>query len=588
MRDTLLVRLFLRRFLEHDLVSANADRREVLTVAGGTLVSISLFLSTLIALQYQFSNFLPPGITSVRSLDERFLFVSASMLVMALLAVALWDALTLEARDTEVLGVLPLPRTAIVRAKFYAVGLVALATDIAWNLTPTLWRPVSLPLTLPVHFKAGVVLMLAQGLVTMAAGAFAFLAIFALREMLTAIIGQERFRLVSSWLQAALLVTLTSAALLLPGSYSGIARTWIARGGIAAKAFPPLWFVGLHESMAGQVIDDLPRVRPPYYLAVQERQATALYRSLWPQYHQLGRVAIAALAAVVLVTIVACAWNSRRLPVPAARRQRRGLVFTRVWQWTVARIVAPSSLMRAGFWFTLQALPRQVTHRVVLASALAVGLALSVIAVRGHALTTHADVASVPLSIMAAQSLLLASVLTGLRLAVLRPAELRASSTFSLAWNGELAPYVSGVKRAGWIALALPILATLFPWHSAVLGVRVAFLHFVVGAAWSVLMTELLFLRYRRLPLVSSYVPVPDLKSRGLAYVAAALGVCFAFAGIERFALESLTGFIVLVGALLGFCVAIAVLDQEWRQSPVMFQLDEDVPLPTQRLDLAG
>ena len=81
-RERLLVRHFLRRFVEHDLVSSNADRREVISVAGGVLISVSLFLAVLVALGYQFSNFLPPGLTSVRSIDDRFLFVSSSMLVM--------------------------------------------------------------------------------------------------------------------------------------------------------------------------------------------------------------------------------------------------------------------------------------------------------------------------------------------------------------------------------------------------------------------------------------------------------------------------------------------------------------------------
>ena len=116
---------------------------------GGTLIAVSLFISALIALQYQFSNFLPPGITSLRALDERFLFVSASMLVMALLAVALWDALALDARDTALLGILPVPRNVIVRSKFAAIALLAVVTALAWNAFPILFRGVSLPLGLP-------------------------------------------------------------------------------------------------------------------------------------------------------------------------------------------------------------------------------------------------------------------------------------------------------------------------------------------------------------------------------------------------------------------------------------------------------
>ena len=144
------------------------------------------------------------------------------------------------------------------------------------------------------------------------------------------------------------------------------------------------------------------------------------------------------------------------------------------------------------------------------------------------------------------------------------------------------------MKRAGWIAVVLPILALLFPWHVAVFGARVAVFHLVAGVAFSVLALELLFARYRRVPLVSSYVPVADLKSRGVAYVAAAMSVCFLFAAGERMALETAARFVVFVGLLAATTAAAALLDQSSRQSPSAVELDEALPMPTQRLDLAG
>ena len=589
MRSRLLVRHFLLRFLEHDLVSPNADRHEVLAAVGGTLLSVSLFLSMLTMLQYQFSNFLPPGLTSLRSLDDRFLWVSASMLVMALLAVALWDSLALDARDTAVLGVLPIPRSAITRSKFVAIALLAAGTDIGWNFAPTLLRTWSLPLTLRPGFRGVVILVLSHFLTTLAAGAFGFLSVFALREGLTAVLGRDRFSSISSTLQAILLVALTSALLLLPGSSTRVAQTWLAPNTTITKALPPLWFVGLHETMAGSVIDGLPRTRPgPLYLG-NEREATALYRSLSPLYRELRRLAIAALAIVLVLTIAAAAWNSRRLPVPVVRRPRRTLAATRAWRWTVARVLAASSLQQAGFWFTLQTLPRRVTHRAVLASATAVGLSLMIVTVREGILTIQTDVAEVPLAILAAQSLVLASVLTGFRHAAQLPAELKASSTFSLTWNRDLRPYLSGVKRAGWIAVVLPVLAGLFVWHSIVLGVRVAILHFTTGVVFSALMIEVLFARYRRVPLVSAYVPSSDLKSRGPAYVGVVLLVSYALAWIERSALAATPAYVfVLVGGVIGLSAGVAAFDRAQIFSPRVLDLDEDVPSPTQRLNLAG
>jgi hypothetical protein len=179
MRDRLLIRHFLWRFLEHDLISPNADRHVVLSAVGGMLVAVSLFVAILIATPYQFFNLMPPGIVSIRSLDDRFLFTSASMLVMALVAVALWDALALDARDTSALGVLPIPRAVIVRTKFMAVTVLATGVAVAWNLAPTLLRFVAVPSKLGVSVMGALALTLAHGVTTLAAGAFGFLAVLA-------------------------------------------------------------------------------------------------------------------------------------------------------------------------------------------------------------------------------------------------------------------------------------------------------------------------------------------------------------------------------------------------------------------------
>jgi hypothetical protein len=591
MRDRLLIRHFLWRFLEHDLISPNADRHVVLSVLGGALVALSLFLVILIAAPYQFFPLMPPGIVSLRSLDERFLFTSASMLVMALVAVAQWDALALDSRDTAALGVLPIPRAVIVRTKFMAVALLAIGVAVAWNLMPTLLRFVAVPPKLGVNLRGALALTLAHGVTTLAAGAFGFLAVLGLREVMSAIMGQARFQRISAALQAALIVALVTASLLLPGA-KGVAPNWLARGGLTSKALPPLWFVGLHETLAGSVIDGLPRTRPERMFVVAERNATNLYRSVpRPLYHELALIGIAALVIAGVVTTVACMWNSRRLPVAIGRRAHEDGAAGRAWKWMVAHVVARTSLRQAGFLFTLQTLSRQVSHRVALASSLAVGLSLMLITARGRVLVPGndvSDVASVPLALLAGQSLLLASVLSGFRHAVRIPAELRASTTFSLAWAGNLTPYISGVKRAGWIALVLPTLGGLFIWHTTVLGARFAALHLGVGVALSALLMETLFLRYRRLPFASGYVPSAELKSRGVASAAVLLFVSFTLAWVERFALTAPAGYLMLVATMIGVSTGVRAVDRASRRPAAPLDLDEPPALPTQRLDLTS
>ncbi len=591
MRDRLLVRHFLWRFLEHDLISPNADRHVVLSALGGALVTVSLFMAILIAVPYQFSPDMPPGMVSLNSLDDRFLFTSASMLVMALAAVAQWDALALDARDTAVLGVLPIPRAVIVRSKFIAVAVLAIGVAVGWNLAPALLRFVAVPSKLGVSFTGALTLTLAHAVTTFAAGAFGFLAVLGLREVTSAVLGQARFQRISAAVQAALVVPLATALLLLPGAFTGVARSWLAQGGLLARALPPLWFVGLNETLAGSVIDTLPRTRPSWFppvLVGAERNATDLYRSLWPRYHELASIGIAALVIAGVVTTAACMWNSRRLPMPAVRRAPKYGVASGAGRWIAAHVVARTPLRQAGFFFTLQTLSRQVSHRVALAASVAVGLSLTVITARGRVLVATSDIASVPLALLAGQSLLLGCVLGGFRHAVRIPAELRASTTFSLAWAGNRPLYISGVKRAGWIALVLPLLGGLFVWHATVLGVRLAVLHLGVGLVVSALLMETLFVRYRLVPFASGYVPGGELRARGVACAALFLLVSFVLASIERFALTSPAGYLALVGILMGLSAGVTAFDCSSHRPAAELDLDDSPALPTQRLDLAG
>jgi hypothetical protein len=256
-----------------------------------------------------------------------------------------------------------------------------------------------------------------------------------------------------------------------------------------------------------------------------------------------------------------------------------------------AHVIARTSLHQAGFFFTLQTLSRQGSHRVALALSLAVGLSLVLITAQVRVLSPGddvKDVASLPVALLAGQSLLLASVLSGFRHAVRIPAELRASTTFSLAWAGNMPPYISGVKRAGWIALVLPTLGGLFIWHAIILGAGLAALHLGVGLVVSALLMETLFVRYPHVPFVSGYVPSGELKSRAVAYVAALLFLSFTLAWIERLALTGTTGYLMLVVIMVGLSMAVRAVDRASRCPAAQLNFDEPPPRSTERLDLAS
>jgi hypothetical protein len=586
MRERLLVRHFLQRFLDHDLISPQADRRQVLTVTGAMLIVSTLFLSVFLAVKYLFDLFMPPGLTSLFSLDDRFFWFSLSMLVMALIAVAEWDALALDARDTAVLGPLPIPGSAIARAKFVAVLLFVVGFDMALVVAPTVLRLAALPVRLPVTLPAGLILMLSHAVCGLAAGAFGFAAVLGLREGLRAVLGLAAFRKISAALQAFLVLVLATLLLLLPASYGSVARSWMTGGRMSPFAVPPLWFVGLHETLAGRVIDGLARGEPPRRYAAAERQATLLYRSLWPLFHQLATVAGVALIVVFVVAAAACAWNSRRLPTPpTAGRGGRGPL-ARAFVWIATHLVARDAATQAGFFFTLQSLTRSVTHRVTIATSMAIGLALVLINVGGVGGVRALALTSVPVHRLAVQTWVLAAVLTGFRHAVRVPAEARANWTFHLAWSGDERPYLVGVKRAGLLALVVPTLILLFAWHAMVLAPRLALEHLASGAAAAVLMNEVLFLGYQKLPFASGYVRTEDLKSLVPLYVVAVLIASLALAGLERAMLGTATGSALFFGSLAAAIVAVHAADVHRRRTRTPIDLDEPLGGTIRALEL--
>src|SRR3954453_17944963 len=124
MREQLLTRHFLARFMENDLVSPDGDRHDALAMICGGLLTSGLFVSVFVSLKFLFMPFQSPGRTADLAIYDRLFFIAISMIGMALVAVATWDALSLDPRDTAILGPLPIPRGAIVRAKLRAVAVI--------------------------------------------------------------------------------------------------------------------------------------------------------------------------------------------------------------------------------------------------------------------------------------------------------------------------------------------------------------------------------------------------------------------------------------------------------------------------------
>jgi hypothetical protein len=579
----LLTRHFLRRFFDNDLISPHVDLHDNVATLAAVLLTTTLFASVLFATGTLFG--IPtPGLTAILGLGNRFFFISASMIVMALVATVQWDAMSLDARDMSNLGPLPIPLHVLIRAKLAALVSFAAGFAVALNLLPSLIYESLLALKMPVGLTGLLRLVVAHAVVTMAASACAFLAVLALREVLRAVLGERWFRRVSTLVQALLVVALVGALLLLPGLKTTMTRSWVAEGFPAPHAVPPFWFLGLLEWLAGDVIAGLTHLRFRGRLDETNQRALATYRSHEALFADLAGVALVALAVVAVVAVAAYAWNIRRLPqpVPASARRGRGLeLLTRVF-------AGSHPVTRAGFAFALRAVLRSAPHRLAMATAAALAFALSFVMVRNVHFRGAVPLASVPLSVLALQTVVWMVLLAGFRNAVRVPAELKANWIFQIAGAGDERRYLAGVKRAAIVAIPGTVLLALWPVHAWLFGSRAALAHLGVGLLASIVFAEALFSGFRKIPFASTYLPGGNLKTLGPIMVLLFLFVVSAFAWLERVALQTDRGTLMLLGCLAIAFAGCRVLDLWRRRGRAAIEFDEAPEPATQWLGLSG
>jgi hypothetical protein len=582
--DRPLTRLFLQRFVENDLISPDADRVQVLSQAGATIITGGLFVSVLLSLPYLSAPYAMPNRTAANMIRVQFLYAAWSITVMALVAVSVWDALALDSRDTEILGPLPLRRGVIVRAKVSALVMFAAGFAAALNVIPAMIHPVSALSRLRPSMLQLVTLIAAHITSTTAAATFGFVAVLGLRELLHAILGATGFRRISVVVRAGLVVVLVTTLLLIPAMSFKIATLWLL-GTIKTNLLPPLWFVGIHDMMSGHIWAQLPHPDLPPPAAASERAFELMYQSRRPLLRQIGFAGVGTFLAVLLASAAAYLWNNRRLPSPpfsrSSERGSLGAIFDAIAQ----RLLARRPLVRAGFFFTMRVLARSVQNRMSIGIPLAVAIAIatvSLVAGTGSSL----DFSSAPIALLAVQMLFVSALVTGFRHSVRVPADLRARWLFHLIRPVNHSAYMAGVKRAAIVKLVVPVLLALLPLHVLALGRQLAIVHFAYGLLSALVFNEAFLLGYRRLPFASSYVPTADMSTYGGIYAFFFLIGLYTVAWLEHVALGSTRGTVVLFFVTGTILAVIRGMDVWQRRNRIEVELDELVDPPTLRLGL--
>jgi hypothetical protein len=412
---------------------------------------------------------------------------------------------------------------------------------------------------------------------------FACLAVLAVRELLRLALGERAFARASALVQSVLVVALTTALLLLLGGAAGTAAALVderASPVTSRVTRPAIWFLGLAEGLTGETIISGGRSGN-----ATDDDLTRAFRRRGPRFRELATTGLMVLGGLAAFATAVYAWNSRRLPQPLARR--RMARNARAWlERCASRVLVRSPMARAGFFFTICVLFRSAPHRVAMSVALAVALAVAAATLGGSTFARPPGAADARLSIWMLQTIVLMALTVGLRHALALPAELRANWEFQHAWCGQFDAFMTGVRRAAIVTVALPPVLALVPMHVYTLGVAVAIFHALTGLLVASVLIELILFGATKPPFISSYAPQGRMKAAPI-YLVAAVMVALSIAWLERAATSALAWQFVFTIGLVACLAIIRSLDARCLRPPAV-SFDDHVEPSAQTLGISG
>jgi hypothetical protein len=400
----------------------------------------------------------------------RFLFICYSMAAMGVVMVFEWDALFPDKRDYQILTPLPLHVFTLFAAKFAALGIfLALFLASVCSFGVLLWPGV--------ESRGGSYLAIAGThlVVMVAAGLFAALVLGALQGLLVAVFRGAWYRRVSACVQTLAMALVIMLLCLSPLMASRMPQLCRAHSPVL-RCFPAFWFVGLYEQW-----------RP----AVSHLAGETALRELAPLAGCAMAIAVAVFALTFLPGYRGHARRVLESPEPNPRGQGRA---GRAWAAGISRLLR-DPVEIGVFHFISETLARSLKHRLFLATYGGFGAALVVLMIASGGSSLRV-------------SLMLSFILiSGLRAAFNFPSDLRANWAFQVSETSSVAAYVRATRMWMTLCAIVPLFVSMAAMDAARGPWTAAVFHFVFGVAVSIVLMEVMFLGFHKVPFTCSHFP---------------------------------------------------------------------------------
>ncbi len=520
-RYVVLARHFFNRFFDTEALSPQGEAETNVIQTLGLLAAPNAFLVLV---------FRPLDLVGWPLVSVRAFVLFFSTIIIGFVMVFKWNLLFPDRLDYLILGSLPVRRPAVFAGKFSALGLFAGIFLAVVNAFGILFWPA-------VDSRPGLLQTIwAHGAAVLAGGLFMVLSMASIQALLAVIFGARAFRRASVIVQTVFMTALVTLLLLSPLITANV-RGLVRSDSRLLYWCPLFWFLGLYECLR-------PAVKQPTVLL------------------QLGHFAIQALwyaAGAFFLTYLLGYRRHMRAIVEAPDLHRSNPGRVRTWMERVAgRALLRHPVERGVFHFISQTITRSAKHRLFLATYGGIGVAMAVITFGSG----QAGLLRLPLML----SFVLVS---GLRAAFNFPAELRANWMFQIG-EGNAVECLSATRK--WIVLCgiLPLFGLLAPMEFVCFPWTTSLFHLAFGITLSVLLMDILFFGFRKVPFTCSYLPGKiNLVGLGTIYVFGFTAYSQKMAEVESWLAgmpEAAIAFFAAVAgiiALLGWCRERAFADAE-------------------------
>lgn len=164
------------------------------------------------------------------------------------------------------------------------------------------------------------------------------------------------------------------------------------------------------------------------------------------------------------------------------------------------RLVLHTPFQRAGFRFVWKTLWRSEAHRLLLTGTGGLGMVLASQAMMNAVEATKSRQAALSTEALSVPFILSFLIIIGLRAVFELPAELPSNWIFRLMLDPDHQECESLARIVILLAVFPWVLLGVFPLYLRITGLEVALMHTLLVLGWSLLLTNALLIRFRKLP----------------------------------------------------------------------------------------